>query len=310
MFSASKGFYIRSDGSPECTSMKRTPMSFDGKPKPTQMTRRGFATGSALVAMGLAGCTGLVDDSDDLDTGTDPETDAETGTDTGTGTGEARTMYWDRRPDAEGGRVAAMWLLIEDGAVLAELTIEDQRYRGFPDSFITFLKDNDWVYEDTWNVLGQFDEFGPAVDRATTEIEGSEAEPPSSPAMSVSEPAQSPFTGDEDGPMWYRRRDFEGGKEKAIWVLFDGGSVQTMLMVESNQYTHAYGEDNSLASYVWMITPQEDMNRDEDGTLNDDPAEWNNVTPFDDPHTNLPDAIAEAMTQLEESDHPVNDGIV
>jgi hypothetical protein len=305
-------------------------MSFDGKPKPAQMTRRGFATGSALVAMGLAGCTGLVGDSDtdepdtdtdaetNAETGTDTDTDAETDTETGadmntdtdTGTAEDRTMYWDRRPDAEGGRVAAMWLLIEDGTVLAELTIEDQRYRGFPDSFITFLKDNDWVYEDTWNVLGQFDAFGPAVDRATTEIEGSEAESPSSPSMSVSEPVQSPFTGDEDGPMWYRRRDFEGGKEKAVWVLFDGGSVQTMLMVESNQYTHAYGEDNSLASYVWMISPQEDLNRDEDGTLNDDPAEWNNVTPFDDPHTSMPDAIAEAMTQLEESDYPVNDGVV
>ena len=303
--------------------MKPKQRQFDGKPKPDRITRRGFAAGSAALAMGLAGCSGFLGDGDSeaepAATTTPEETEPEaepTASETQTDSEPAEeepdtsTMRWERRPDAEGGRVAAMWLLVEDGSVLAELTVEDQRYRSFPDSFVTFLKDNDWVYEDTWNVLGQFDGFGPAVERAAAEVEKSDADPPSSSEMTVSEPSQPPFRGAGGEPAWYRRRDFEGGKELGVWVLFDGQDVLKTLMVESNQYTHAYGDDNSLASYVWMITPEEGLNRDADGTLNDDPATWSNITPFDDPHTNYPDAMTEAMTQLEESDYPVNDGVV
>lgn len=303
--------------------MKPKQRQFDGKPKPDRITRRGFAAGSAALAMGLAGCSGLLGDGgseegpaatttpEETETEVEP-TASETQTDSEPTEEEpgASTMRWERRPDAEGGRVAGMWLLVEDGSVLAELTVEDQRYRNFPDRFITFLKDNDWVYEDTWNVLGQFDGFGPAVERAATEVEESDAEPPSSPDMTVGEPPQPPFRGAGGEPTWYRRRDLEGGKEQGVWVLFDGQDVVKTLMVESNQYTHAYGEDNSLASYVWMITPEAGLNRDADGTLNDDPATWSNITPFDDPHTNYPDAMTEALAQLEESDHPVNDGAV
>lgn len=300
--------------------MKSKRRQFDGKPKPKQLTRRGFAAGSTLIAASLAGCSGLLGGGDEETpaeteppdaTPTEAQTSASgTETDTGSSSDGDAMMRWERRPDAEGGRVAAMWLLIEDGSILAELTVEDQRYRGFPDNFITFLKDNDWVYEDTWNVLGQFDAFGPALDRAATEVSESDAEPPSSPEMTVTEPPQPSFRGGGGDATWYRRRDFEGGKELAVWVLFDGQEVRNTLMVESNQYTHAYGEDNSLASYVWMLTPDEGLNRDADGVLSDDPATWNNITPFDDPHTSHPAAIAEAMTQLEESDYPVNDSVV
>lgn len=186
--------------------MKPKQQQFDGKPKPDRITRRGFAAGSAALAMGLAGCSGFLGGSEaepaatttpeEMETEVEP-TASETGTDSEPTEEEpeASAMRWERRPDAEGGRVAGMWLLVEDGSVLAELTVEDQRYRNFPDRFITFLKDNDWVYEDTWNVLGQFDGFGPAVERAVTEVEESDAEPPSSPDMTVGEPSQPPFRG-------------------------------------------------------------------------------------------------------------------
>ena len=38
--------------------MKPKQRQFDGKPKPDRITRRGFAAGSAALAMGLAGCSG------------------------------------------------------------------------------------------------------------------------------------------------------------------------------------------------------------------------------------------------------------
>jgi hypothetical protein len=283
-------------------------------------SRRRFAAGTAALATtGLAGCAQLGESQTATDGSTDTSTDAPADaqtvdTDTTTDEGETEAeatgaaMRWERRQDAEGGRVTAMWLLIEDGSIIAELTVEDQRYRDFPDSFVTFLKDTGWVYEDKWNVLGQFDEFASAVDRARREISGSDAAAPVSTEMSLSEPQQPAFRGESGVTKWYRRRDLEGGKEMAVWQLYENSNIVDMLMVETNAYklTYTGGEQ---ASYVWRISPDEQLNRKADGTLTDDPAKWNNITPFDSPHTSMPDAMKEALGVLEDSDHPVDGGL-
>jgi hypothetical protein len=289
-----------------------------------ETSRRRFTAGTAaLAATGLAGCAQLGDSQTETDGSTEASTDASTEApadtqtgDTDTATDEVETeaeategaMQWERRQDAEGGRVTAMWLLVQDGGIIAELTVEDQRYRGFPDSFVTFLKDTGWVYEDKWNVLGQFDEYAPAIDRAREEISGSDAAAPVSVEMSFSEPQHPAFRGESGATKWYRRRDLEGGKEMAVWHLYENGNIVDMLMVETNAYklTYTGGEQ---ASYVWRISPDEQLNRKADGTLTDDPAKWNNITPFDSPHTSMPDAMKEALGVLEDSDHPVDGGL-
>lgn len=287
---------------------------FRGKPHDEKLSRRAFATSTLLVSAGLAGCSNVADDDDESSPGktenTTETTEAQTQTDSDEEQMEDTTMKWDRRPDAEGGRVAAMWLLVEDGSILAELTIEDQRYRNFQDRFLTLVKDNDWKYEDTWNVVGQFDEFNPAVERANEELETADAEMPTTPEIQVSGPSKPVFRGENGVTKWYRRRDFEGGKEVGVWVLFDGERPLEMVMVESNQYKHAYDDSLSMSSLVWSITPEENMNRNDDGTLNDDPAMWSNLTPYDDPHTALPDAKTQAMSYLEQSEYPVSDSII
>jgi len=299
-------------------------------------SRRRFAASTAtLAATGFAGCAQFSDQqtetatstdrsadtvtdapadtqAGDTDTVTDAPADTQAGdTDTATDNAETETtaasMQWERRQDAEGGRVTAMWLLVQDGSIIAELTVEDQRYRDFPDRFVTFLKDTGWVYEDKWNVLGQFDEFASAVDRAREEVSGSDAASPVSVEMSISEPQQPTFRGESDATKWYRRRDLEGGKEMAIWQLYENGDIVDTLMVETNAYKldHTDGEQ---ASYVWRILPEKNLNREADGTLTDDPAKWNNITPFDSPHSSMPDAMKEALGVLEDSDHPVDGG--
>jgi hypothetical protein len=35
---------------------------------------------------------------------------------------------------------------------------------------------------------------------------------------------------------WRRRRDLEGGKELGVWLLFDEGTVERELYVESHEY--------------------------------------------------------------------------
>jgi hypothetical protein len=290
---------------------------FYGKPDPGKFTRRAFATGTLLASAGLAGCSDMLSGGDNdtseetkQPTETMETTETQNQTDSTDEQSGDTAMQWDRRPDAEGGRVTAMWLLVEDGSILAELTIEDQRYRNFQDRFLTLVKDNDWKYEETWNVIGQFDQFGPAMEKATEELGTADAEMPTTPDMKVSGPVKPVFRGEEGVTQWYRRRDFEGGKEVAIWVLFDGEKPLEMVMAESNQYKHAYDDDLSMSSLVWSITPEESMNRDDDGTLNDDPAKWSNLTPYDDPHTTLTDAKAQAMDYIEQSEYPVSDGII
>lgn len=294
------------------TSKKR---EFHGKPDPGKFTRRAFATGTVLASAGLAGCSNLMggdddDTSEETEQTTGTNETAETQTDSTDEQTGSTTMNWDRRPDAEGGRVAAMWLLVEDGSILAELTIEDQRYRNFQDQFLTLVKDNDWKYEETWNVIGQFNQFSPAIRKATEELGTADAEMPTTPETIALEPAKPVFRGEEGVTQWYRRRDFEGGKEVATWVLFDGEKPLEMVMAESNQYKHAYDDSLSMSSLVWSITPEESMNRNDDGTLNDDPAKWSNLTPYDDPHTTLTAAKGQAMDYIKQSEYPVSDGII
>lgn len=221
---------------------------------------------------------------------------------------EAPSMRWERRYDVESGRIVCMWLLVADGTVIAELSVEDQRYRGFPDSFLTLLKDEGWVYENTWNVLGQFDTLESAVERAREEIAGSNAAGPGATGMELPVSAsQQAGHGEEGMTRWYRRRDFEGGKELAVWQLYNGTELVESLIVESNAYKRDYTGEG-FAAYVWRVVPDQDRYRDENGVLSNDPAEWINLTPFDEPHRTDADAFAAATAVLQESDHPVEDG--
>jgi len=78
---------------------------------------------------------------------------------------------------------------------------------------------------------------------------------------------------------WRRRRDLEGGKELGVWLLLDGGTVDTELYVESHEYRG--GEFD-----VYTATPD---------------GEWTHVGSFE----TVSGAFDTALAHIEESQHPL-----
>lgn len=79
---------------------------------------------------------------------------------------------------------------------------------------------------------------------------------------------------------WRRRRDLEGGKELGVWLLFDGGTVENELYVESHRYR---GDDFD----VYTASPD---------------GEWNHIGSFD----TAEEAFDVALARIEESQFPLN----